>query len=137
VKYYLDQASLAESVGAKSAAAAMYRAALDQILYEQGFKDGTCGVKLKHLTAAVEAGTAPAWANTIERDFLTLLKEIGDGSIHPNDGDVSRQQVIDTRVLAAIHQTMSHLLYHVYEQPHIVSQRREALAAASKMLKPS
>jgi hypothetical protein len=45
VAYYLDQAQRSQSVGANSAAVAMFRAALDYLLFEQGFKKGMCGQK--------------------------------------------------------------------------------------------
>src|SRR5665213_3516150 len=38
VAYYLDQAYRSESVGARSAAVAMFRGALDHLLFEQGYK---------------------------------------------------------------------------------------------------
>jgi hypothetical protein len=40
VAYYLDQAARAESVSARSAATAMYRAAVEQLLHEQGVHHG-------------------------------------------------------------------------------------------------
>jgi hypothetical protein len=43
VAYYLDQAARAQAVGARSAAVAMYRAALEHLLFDQGFKTGMCG----------------------------------------------------------------------------------------------
>ena len=51
VSYYLDQAHRAESVGATSAAAGMYRSALEMLLYEQGYKNGMLGQKIKDLLA--------------------------------------------------------------------------------------
>src|SRR5664280_3689902 len=40
VRYYLDQAHRAESVGAPSAAVAMYRSAVEMLLFEQGYEEG-------------------------------------------------------------------------------------------------
>src|SRR6266487_4665846 len=58
VAYYLDQAARAESVDANSAAVAMYRAALEHLLYEQGYKAKMLGPKLGELEQAIKAGTA-------------------------------------------------------------------------------
>jgi hypothetical protein len=78
VAYYLDQAHRARSVGALSAAAAMYRAALDQILFEQGFTEGTLGPKIGALEKA-----NPRWLANLDPAYLTVIKQIGDGAITP------------------------------------------------------
>ena len=65
VSYYLDQAQRAKAVGANSSAVAMFRGALEHVLFEQGFKLGMCGRKLSDLEAAVKAGTAPKWAQEL------------------------------------------------------------------------
>ena len=43
VAFYLDQAYRARAVGANSAAIAMYRGALEQLLFEQGFRKSMLG----------------------------------------------------------------------------------------------
>ena len=40
VAFYLDQAAKSHSVGANSAAIAMYRGALEHLLFQQGYKTG-------------------------------------------------------------------------------------------------
>ena len=47
VAYYLDQAHKAKTMGAYSAAVAMFRGALEQLLYHQGYKDGMLGKKIE------------------------------------------------------------------------------------------
>jgi hypothetical protein len=91
VAYYLDQAQRSQSTGANSAAVAMFRGALEHLLFEQGFTKGTCGTKLIDLEKAVAAGTAPKWANELDGEFLQVMKKLGDGPIHPGDGDVGKQ----------------------------------------------
>jgi hypothetical protein len=130
VSYYLDQAQRSHSVGANSAAVAMFRGALDQLFFEQGFKDGTCGKKLRDLEAAVKENKAPKWAYELDAEFLTVLKELGDGSIHPNDGDVSKQQVLDTELISKLKHTFQMLLFLVYELPLQKQERLAALKAA-------
>lgn len=49
VKYYLNEAKLSKQIGAKSASMAMYRAALDFLLFEQGYTQGMLGNKIKNL----------------------------------------------------------------------------------------
>jgi hypothetical protein len=50
VAYYLDQAKRAQSVGANSAAVAMYRSALEHLLYEQATRTG-CSARRSSPTA--------------------------------------------------------------------------------------
>ena len=130
VGYYLDQAQRSHSVGANSAAAAMFRGALEHLLFEQGFKDGMCGKKLKDLEAAVVARTAPKWAYELDTEFLQVMKELGDGSIHPNDGDVKKQEVLDSALIAKVRHTFQMLLFLIYEVPLQKQDSLEALKAA-------
>lgn len=117
VAFYLDQASRAESSGARSAAVTMYRGALDQLLFGQGYKTGMLAGKLAQLEADIAAGSAPKWARDLETDFLAVLKDLGNGAIHPNDGDISKQALLDSELLAQVKQVFLHLLDLVYEAP--------------------
>jgi len=136
VAYYLDQAARAQSVGAYSAAMVMYRAALEHVLFEQGFREGTCGLKIKCLERAVDEGTAPAWAKDVDRRYLSVLKQLGDGAVHPNDGDVNRQAALDRQLVGAVEATLSELLDRVYEAPARGAARLGALEAARNRVTP-
>jgi hypothetical protein len=129
VAYYLDQAQRSQSTGANSAAVAMFRAALDHLLFEQGFKKGMCGQKLAALEAAVAANTAPKWAHELDAEFLTVMKQLGDGAIHPNDGDVQAQSKLDSDLLAKLTHTFQMLLFLIYELPHEKQKRLDGLKA--------
>lgn len=134
VRFFLNQAHRAQSVDARSAAVAMYRAALEHLLFEQGYKQGTCGRKLQQLEAAVEKRQAPKWALDINPQFLQALKKLGDGAIHPNDGDVTKQAALDKEALAAIQATFAMLLDVVYERPHEEQERLRVLQEAQSEL---
>jgi hypothetical protein len=129
VAYYLDQAQRAQSVGANSAAVAMFRGALEHLLFEQGFKKGMCGQKLADLEAAIKANTAPKWAYDLDGEFLKVMKQLGDGAIHPNDGDIAEQYKLDNELLAHVAHTFQMLLYLIYEVPHKKQMRLDALKA--------
>lgn len=129
VAYYLDQAQRAKAVGANSAAVAMFRGALEHLLFEQGFKLGMSGKKLTDLEAAVKAGTAPKWAQELDGEFLQVMKQLGDGAIHPNDGNVAGQKVLDGDLIAKLTHTFQMLLFVIYELPHEKQKRLEGLRA--------
>jgi hypothetical protein len=129
VAYYLDQAQRAKATGANSAAVAMFRGALEHLLFEQGFQKGMCGQKLSDLEAAVKAGKAPKWAQELDGEFLQVMKQLGDGAIHPNDGDIGKQVVLDSELLAKLTHTFHMLLFTIYELPHEKQKRLDGLRA--------
>lgn len=129
VAYYLDQAQRSKSVGANSAAVAMFRGALEHLLFDQGFKKGMCGQKLADLEAAIKASTAPKWAYELDGEFLTVMKQLGDGAIHPNDGNIGAQYKLDNQLLAHVAHTFQMLLYLIYEVPQQKQKRLDALKA--------
>ena len=115
VSYYLDQAHRAESVGATSAAAGMYRSALEMLLYEQGYTSGLLGKKISNL---LSDPTPPDWRDQIHPDYLDALQKIGNGAVHPNDGDVKRQQVLDRELLGLLRAVFEEILDVIYERPN-------------------
>lgn len=129
VAYYLDQAQRSQSAGANSAAVAMFRGALDHLLFEQGFTKGMCGQKLAELEAAVKAKAAPKWAYELDAEFLSVMKKLGDGAIHPNDGNVADQLRLDNELLAKLTHTFQMLLFLIYELPHEKQRRLDGLKA--------
>lgn len=95
----------------------MYRAALDFLLYEQGFTQGMLGKKISDLEAAIADNSAPKWAKEIDTEFLRAIKKIGNSSIHPNDGDILKQKEIDEKLLNIVDIVFVELLDKIYEQP--------------------
>ncbi len=135
VAFYLDQAHKAQLVGANSAAIAMFRGALEHLLFEQRYKTGTCGTKIAALFKDISKGTAPKWALELDRDFLKVLKALGDGAVHPSDGDVADQAELDASLLGSVKETFQMLLYLVYEVPHEKTERLEALRTKAQIFK--
>jgi hypothetical protein len=66
VAYYLDQAERSQAVGALSAAVAMYRAALEQLLFDQGYRDGMLAQKITKLIADEKP---PRWFEDLDPAF--------------------------------------------------------------------
>lgn len=116
-KYYIDQAFRARSMGAYSAAMAMYRSALEWILYDQGYNNGMLGKKIDELQKDITNGKAPKWAMEINVDFLMAIKEIGNGAIHTNNGDINKQKDIDNDLIEIVDVVFAELLDKIYEQP--------------------
>ncbi len=135
VSYYLDQASKAQSIGANSAAIAMFRGALDHLLFEQGYVKGMLGNKLDQLEKDITNNIAPKWAMELDVEFLSVMKELGNGAIHPNDGDITKQSALDNDLIEGVKETFLMLLYLVYEHPHQKMQKLNALKAKAAILK--
>jgi hypothetical protein len=113
----------------------MYRGALEHLLFEQGYKTGMLGSKIAKLLEDIQKGTAPKWALELETEFLNVLKALGDGSIHPNDGDVTKQAALDSELLARVNETFQMLLFLVYEAPHKKQDMLAALRTKAQVLK--
>lgn len=135
ISYYLDQAQRARSVGAYSAAAAMYRAALEHLMHEQGYTEGMLGKRIAKLEEAIAEGKAPKWAVGLETEFLKILNRLANGAIHAGTGDVAKQETFDTELMDDIQETFSHILFLVYEVPHEKQQRLSRLSSKAQMLK--
>lgn len=128
VRYYLDQAARCHSVSARSACIAMFRAALEHVLEEQGFDARMCGLKLAQLEKAISAGTAPSWATRIDPDIMSMLKDLGNGVLHTNGGDITLQENATPDVIIALTVSMTHLIDEVYERPLREKERKSLLA---------
>ncbi len=134
VAFYLDQAHRAQSTGANSASIAMFRGALEHILFEQGYKQGMLGKKINDLGEDIKAATAPKWALDLDTEFLKVIKDLGNGSIHPNDGDVTKQAALDKDLLYKVRETFLMLLFVIYELPSKKDRLLSGLKEKAKML---
>lgn len=135
VKYYIDQAYRARSVGAASASMAMYRSALEWVLYEQGYEKGMLNKQIEKLKTDIESGSAPKWATEIDTGYLSAIKEIGNGAIHTNDGDISKQEEIDQRLLELVDIVLAEILDRIYEQPIKTKDNLDRLKAKATIFK--
>jgi hypothetical protein len=68
VAYY--QAARAQAAGARSAAVAMYRSALEHLLEEQGYKQKMCGPKITALEDDLTTGKARKWAQDVDPEVM-------------------------------------------------------------------
>ncbi len=134
VAYYLDQASRSESAGANSAAIVMFRGALEHILFEQGYQTGMLNSKINKLEEDIKQGRAQKWAMEMEMDFLQVIKDLGNGSIHPNDGDVKKQEALDNDLISKVKFTFQMLLFTIYELPHKKASLLTDLKAKANIL---
>jgi hypothetical protein len=135
VAFYLDQAHRAQSVGANSASVAMFRGALEHLLFEQGYQKGMLGEKIKQLSEDISSNTAPKWALELEIEFLKVLRDLGNGSIHPNDGDVKKQAVLDNKLIEQVKAAFQMLLYLIYEVPVKKNELLSSLKITANVLK--
>lgn len=132
VTYYLDEVARCRGAGASSAAAAMARAALEHLLLDQGFV-GMLGQQIKRLTTEIAtASFSKAWMKQVDAEMLALLKEIGNGSIHANGGDIKLQEQIDDRLLNDVELVVEGLLQLVYERPEEDRALKERMKLAAE-----
>jgi tetratricopeptide (TPR) repeat protein len=127
VRYYLEQAYKAQAASAYSAALAMYRAALQQLLKDKGF-EGKLPTQLTKLNKDIQDGVAPSWAKRLNTDALTVIKEICNSHAHPSE--LPKLQALDTAFMSKIQRTFSSLLSTAYEQEPRRAAAKEKLKAA-------
>lgn len=135
VAYYLEQASLCLSVRAYTAAVVMFRSALEHLLHQQNYQKGMLGNRLNALLCDVEAEKAPKWAREIDHAYLDVINKLGNGAIHANDGDSSKQQALDEELLIGLEYAFGQILEVVYERPAKDEANLAKLRNASSIFK--
>ncbi|MCO4101468.1 MAG: DUF4145 domain-containing protein [Gemmatimonas sp.] len=128
VAYYLDQAHKAHSMGANTAAVGMLRVALEHVLHGQGFEDGQLGRKLGDLEKRLQNGNAPKWAENLDIEEVTNLKDLGNAALHSNNGDISVQDAFDSKTFRICSAIISDLLEAIYERPAKLLSRKTYIA---------
>ncbi|MGC5773624.1 DUF4145 domain-containing protein [Paenibacillus pabuli] len=128
VSFYLDQANRSHILGANSAAMAMYRAAIEHILVEQGYTRRMLGNKIQDLLMDVANEEAPSWAYEVDAEFLQYIKKLGDSAIHANDGEIEQQIHLDNELIKNVKTVISFLLFSIYE----VSRKKQKLLDSLK-----
>ncbi len=135
VRYYLEQAHLSRAVGAFGAAVAMYRAALEHLLFAEGYKERMLGPKIRQLEEAVEAGTAPTWARDLDPEYWNVIGRLGNAVIHPNEGDIGpKRRAVDGALVLEVDELFGEILEAAYELPHQRAERLRRLKAAHQDL---
>ena len=84
---------------------------------------------------SIDSKKAKKWAMNLDTELLTYLKNIGDGAIHPNDGDITKQSELDNELLVQIQKAFRVLLYLVYEVPHEKQARMGMFQAKAQEFK--
>jgi len=130
VKFYLDQAQKAHSMGANSATVAMYRAALEHVMHEIGYTNGMLGRKVSDLENQIANGTAPEQAKKLDPDVLRVLSQLGNASIHANDGKLHVQSVFSEDLISAFQIALLETLDVLFEEPVRAESRKAVLKAA-------
>jgi len=138
VAYYLDQAARSQASGARSAAVAMYRVALEQLLEHTGYKQRMLGPKVDALLKDVQnnAPNTPKWAHQLNSSYLTVIKDLGNGTLHTNGGDITLQQNATPQLLADIQLTFEELLELTIEAPLREAARLQRMSAAASAMTP-
>jgi hypothetical protein len=120
-------------LAALSAAVAMYRAALEQLLFEQGYRKGMLARKIEILFADEDP---PEWLRDLDPEYLSVIKDLGNAPVHPNEGHNEKQRTLDEGVLLQLRALFVELLDDIYEQPEARAARLAVLRAAREGFKP-
>ena len=117
VKYYLDEAYKCKTMGAYTGAVAMYRTALENLLYDNGYEKGTLADKIETFEKDKQNGNAKRWADVVDEDILDKIRDLGNWAVHPNKGDISKQQHLqDEELIECLDDIFKYMLEEIYEK---------------------
>lgn len=117
VKHFLNDAYKCFCIGAHGAAAAMFRAALEQLLTELGYSDGMLYEKTTKLLADQEAGNAPEWAVDLDADSLEIIRRLGNKVVHPKT--IEELKRINDSVVIGVIELFQFLLSEIFETQEV------------------
>lgn len=120
IKHFVDEAYKCQCVGANGAAIEMCRVALEQLLHEQGYKDGMLNKMIEALEADQKAGGGKSWATDLDVDMLHVLRKLGNVVAHPDD--VTALRAFDTDTIIGLQEVFQFLLADIYELPFAQKQ---------------
>ena len=134
VAYYIDQAQKSHIAGANSAAVAMYRAALEHLLEQNGYdkaKGNNLASRIDQLIVDLAAGVPDSnWAKSIDSEYMHYFRELGNTAPHTNKRDITKQHTLDTDLVRVIEVVFIETLIEVYEKPLQAAERKARLSAA-------
>jgi hypothetical protein len=113
----------------------MYGSAVECLLYDQGYEMRMLGPKITKAREDRDAGAGPAWLARAPDEVFELLNKVGNGAIHPNDGDISRQEAIDRELLDIAEDMLAGLIDLIYEEPARRAEGQARMAAAAERLR--
>jgi Domain of unknown function (DUF4145) len=125
VAFYLDQAYRARTRGAFTAAAAMYRSALEQLLDDRGFEGRSLVERIESAVAA-----RPHWLRDLDDELMHALRSLGNRAVHADKADVPAEGVFDRALVRDIEHLFVDVLHEIYELPAQRDARRERFRAA-------
>lgn len=115
IKHFINEAYKCQCAGANGAAIEMYRAALEQLLFTEGFDDRMLNAKLDALEAAKNNGTAKPWAVEVDVQMLHILRKLGNEVAHPKTPQ--SLATFDAETISGVQEVFQYLLTDIYERP--------------------
>ncbi|RCX15550.1 hypothetical protein DFR58_113133 [Anaerobacterium chartisolvens] len=92
--------------------------------------------KIKDLEKDINDGTGKEWTKSLDKDLFSYIKDLGNGSIHPNGGDISKQSTFDDDLVVSIDLLFREFLDEIYEKPIRKASIKSVLSnAANKVNK--
>lgn len=116
----MAQAFKSRSVGANSAAMAMYRSALEWLLFSLGFKE-------KDLNIRIDQFEESEYSEKIGTEFMDILRLLGNNAVHVNDGDLSLQKSFDDDLLNSTEELLNELINQIFIGPEEHKKRVEIM----------
>lgn len=117
IKYYLNEAYKCRTMGAYTGAVAMYRTALENLLYDKGYTKNNLSQKIRDFENDKKNNQLGRWADCIDGQILDKIRDLGNWAVHPNKGDISRQQHFkDEELILCLDDIFKYMLEDIYER---------------------
>ncbi|MFA6210994.1 MAG: DUF4145 domain-containing protein [Candidatus Obscuribacterales bacterium] len=130
IKHFVNEAYKCQCAGAHGAAIEMYRAALEQLLFTEGFEDRLLSAKLDALETAKNSGTAKPWAADVDVQMLHIMRKLGNEVAHPKTAQ--SLAAFDAETISGVQEVFQYLLTDIYERNF---QQKELLSSFQQMNK--
>lgn len=118
ITYYINEALKCKNVNAYSASVAMYRTALDNLLYDNGYTQNKLASKISQLEEDKASGKDDSWLYFINEESLDTLRQLGNYSVHPNNGNINIQEAFyDEKFIHSINKMFKIILDCIYIKP--------------------
>lgn len=114
ITYYLKEASKCKYAKAYTAAIVMYRTTLENILYENGYKENSLKQSIDKLEKDKKNGESPIWSFYIDETILNIIRKVGNLAAHSNCVEVLCKENIE--LIMCLDDIIKYMLEKIYDE---------------------
>jgi hypothetical protein len=74
------------------------------------------GKKIADLESDMKNGKAPNWSRDLNTEYLKVIKELGNSSLHISAADIQSEKSIETMDIKEVELALDRMLFVIYEK---------------------